>query len=82
MGLVHSHFPLLMGVVSQRFEAAALALGALLVLGALLSALARRSVVSLTAVFVIAGFVLGDGVTGALHFAPARASSPSWPRWR
>ncbi len=65
---MHSHFPLLMGVVSQRFEAAALALGALLVLGALLSALARRSVVSLMAVFVIAGFVLGDGVTGALHF--------------
>jgi sodium/hydrogen antiporter len=38
--------------------------------GALLSGLARRTFVSLTAVFVIAGFILGDGVTGALHFDP------------
>jgi NhaP-type Na+/H+ or K+/H+ antiporter len=57
-----------MGVVSQRFEKTALALGVLLVIGALLSRLARRSFVSLAAVFVIAGFLLGDGATGALHF--------------
>ncbi len=69
MGFVHLHLPLVAGVVSHRFEKAALALGLLLVLGALLSGLARRSFVSLTAVFVIAGFVLGDGATGALHFA-------------
>ncbi len=37
-------------------------------LGALISGLARRSFVSLAAVFVLAGFLLGDGVTGALHF--------------
>ncbi len=62
--------PLLMAVVSHRFEIAALALGGLLALGALLSGLARRSFVSLAAVFVLAGFVLGDGVTGVLHFDP------------
>src|SRR5450432_3313789 len=60
--------PLLAGVVSHRFEEAALILGLLLVLGAMLSGLARRSFVSLTALFVIAGFVLGDGATHAMHF--------------
>ena len=73
MGLLHSHIPVLMGVVSQRFEKAALALGVLLVLGALLSGLARRSFVSLAAVFVIAGFLLGDGVTGALRLDTSSA---------
>lgn len=62
--------PLLIAAVSHRFEVAALALGGLLVLGALLSGLARRTFVSLPAVFVIAGFILGDGVTGALHLDP------------
>jgi NhaP-type Na+/H+ or K+/H+ antiporter len=60
--------PLLAGVVSHRFEKAALVLGVLLVLGAVLSRLARRSFVSLTAIFVIAGFVIGDGGAQALHF--------------
>jgi NhaP-type Na+/H+ or K+/H+ antiporter len=60
--------PLIAAVVSHRFQVSALALGLLLVLGALLAGLARRSVVSLAAVFVIVGFVLGDGVTGALHY--------------
>jgi NhaP-type Na+/H+ or K+/H+ antiporter len=73
VGLLHSHIPILVGVVSQRFEKAALALGVLLVVGALLSGLAGRSVVSLAAVFVIAGFVLGDGVTGALHLDTSSA---------
>jgi len=73
VGLLHSHIPVLMGVVSQRFEKAALALGVLLVLGALLSGLARRSFVSLAAVFVIAGFLLGDGVTGALRLDTSSA---------
>ncbi len=70
MGLVHTQMPWLLGAVSQRFEVAALALGVLLVLGALISGLARRTFVSLTAVFVIAGFILGDGVTGVLHLDP------------
>ena len=43
------------------FETAATVLGVLLVGGALLSGLARRSLLSLTAVFVIAGFALGQG---------------------
>ena len=50
------------------FQTAAGVLGGLLVLGALLSGLARRSVLSLAAVFVLAGFVLGEGATGVLHF--------------
>ncbi|HEX4010573.1 MAG TPA: cation:proton antiporter [Solirubrobacteraceae bacterium] len=65
-----THMPLVSAVVSHRFEVSTLALGGLLVLGALISGVARRTFVSLTAVFVIAGFVLGDGVTGTLHFNP------------
>ena len=65
---MHLHLTLLTGIVSLRFEKTALVLGVLLVLGALLAGLARRSFVSLAAVFVIAGFVLGDGATHALHF--------------
>ena len=56
--------------MSHRFNAAALAFGVLLVVGALLSGLARRSFVSLAALFVLVGFVLGEGVTGALRFDP------------
>jgi len=62
--------PWLIAAVSHRFQVATLALGGLLILGALLSGLARRTFVSLPAVFVIAGFILGDGVTGALHLNP------------
>jgi sodium/hydrogen antiporter len=62
--------PLLLAAASRRFEVSTLVLGALLVIGALLSGLARRSFVSLTALFVLAGFVVGDGVTGTLHFDP------------
>jgi NhaP-type Na+/H+ or K+/H+ antiporter len=43
-------------------------LGGLLVIGALLSGLARRSVLSLTALFVLAGFILGRGAAGVLRF--------------
>jgi NhaP-type Na+/H+ or K+/H+ antiporter len=50
------------------FQTGAAVLGGLLVLGALLSGLARRSVLSLAAVFVLAGFILGEGATGVLHF--------------
>jgi sodium/hydrogen antiporter len=50
------------------FETVVIVLGALLMGGALVSGLANRSLLSLTAVFVVVGFVLGDGVTGALHF--------------
>jgi sodium/hydrogen antiporter len=50
------------------FETGAAVLGGLLMVGALLSGLARRSMLSLTAVFVLAGFVLGNGATGVVHF--------------
>jgi sodium/hydrogen antiporter len=73
VAVVYTKMPWLIGAVSHRFEVAALALGGLLVLGALLSGMARRTFVSLTAVFVVAGFILGDGATGALHFDPRSA---------
>jgi NhaP-type Na+/H+ or K+/H+ antiporter len=44
--------------------------GALLVVGALVSGVARRSFLSLTAMFVLAGFVLGDGGLEVLGFDP------------
>jgi sodium/hydrogen antiporter len=52
------------------FEQSATVLGLLLVLGALFSGVARRSFLSLTAVFVLAGFVLGEGALGVLEFDP------------
>jgi NhaP-type Na+/H+ or K+/H+ antiporter len=45
-------------------------LGLLLILGALLSGLARRSFLSLTALFVLAGFALGEGGFKVLEFDP------------
>jgi NhaP-type Na+/H+ or K+/H+ antiporter len=51
------------------FETGAAVLGGLLVLGALLSGLARRSMLSLAALFVLAGFMLGEGATGVLDFS-------------
>jgi NhaP-type Na+/H+ or K+/H+ antiporter len=68
VGLGYTQIPLSGVITSHAFEDSVLALGALLMLGALLSGLARRSFVTLTALFVLAGFVLGDGVIGALHF--------------
>ena len=67
---MHVQMPVMLGVVSHRFEVSTLVLGLLLALGALLSGLAGRTFVSLAAVFVIVGFILGDGVTGILHFNP------------
>ena len=53
---------------ATQFEIATLVFGALLIAGALLAGLAHRSFLSMTAVFVVAGFVLGDGVLGVLEF--------------
>jgi sodium/hydrogen antiporter len=53
---------------ANQFEVALLVLGGLLAAAALASGLARRSFVSLSALFVIAGFLLGEGVGGELHF--------------
>jgi NhaP-type Na+/H+ or K+/H+ antiporter len=60
--------PLVFAAASHQFEVAALVLGGLLVAGALISGIAGRSFVSLAAVFVVVGFILGDGVTGVVHF--------------
>jgi NhaP-type Na+/H+ or K+/H+ antiporter len=54
--------------VSAHLNTTLLLFGALLVLGALASGIARRSLLSLTAAFVLAGFILGRGGFGALHF--------------
>jgi NhaP-type Na+/H+ or K+/H+ antiporter len=50
------------------FQATATVLGLLLILGALASGLAQRSFLSLTAMFVLAGFVLGPGGFGWMDF--------------
>src|SRR5689334_7498995 len=55
---------------TSSFDTVALVLGGLLVVGALLAGLAHRSFLSLTAVFVVAGFVLGRGGADVLHFDP------------
>jgi NhaP-type Na+/H+ or K+/H+ antiporter len=55
------------------FETAATVLGALLVGGALLSGIARRSFLSLTAVFVLVGLMLGQGGLEVLEIDPRSA---------
>jgi NhaP-type Na+/H+ or K+/H+ antiporter len=52
------------------FETAVLVFGVALMGGALLSGIARRSFLSLTALFVVAGFALGEGGTETLRFDP------------
>jgi NhaP-type Na+/H+ or K+/H+ antiporter len=56
--------------VPQAFDETILVLGMLLVVGALITGIAGRGFLSLTAVFVIAGFVLGEGVLDLLEFDP------------
>src|SRR3954470_10485541 len=51
-------------------ETALTVLGALLVFGALVSGIARRSILSLTAIFVLVGGVLGQGGLEVLRFDP------------
>ena len=57
----------------EQFQIAMLVLGALLVGGALISARIRRSFLSLTAIYVVVGFVLGQGGFDVLGFT---AESP------
>jgi NhaP-type Na+/H+ or K+/H+ antiporter len=54
--------------VAHDFETVALVFGAALMLGALVSGIARRSFLSLTALFVVLGFVLGKGGFEVLEF--------------
>ncbi len=53
-----------------QFDEAVVVLAGLLVLGALVSGYAHRSFLSLTALFVVAGFVLGEGGLEVLDFDP------------
>jgi NhaP-type Na+/H+ or K+/H+ antiporter len=55
------------------YETAAAVLGALLVGGALLSGIARRSFLSLTAVFVLVGVILGHGGLEIIEIDPGSA---------
>jgi NhaP-type Na+/H+ or K+/H+ antiporter len=55
------------------YETAAAVLGALLVGGALLSGIARRSFLSLTAIFVLVGFMLGRGGLDVIDIDPRSA---------
>jgi NhaP-type Na+/H+ or K+/H+ antiporter len=59
---------MLVPATAGHFETSLLVLGAVLAAGALVSGLARRSFLSLTALFVVVGFLLGDGAIGVLHF--------------
>src|SRR4051794_11794717 len=52
------------------FDTAVLVFGGLLVVGAVASGLAHRSFLSLAAVFVVAGFLLGPGALDVLHIDP------------
>lgn len=54
----------------SSFDEATLVLGALLVVGALAAALARRSFLSLMAIFVLAGFAVGHGGLQILMLDP------------
>jgi NhaP-type Na+/H+ or K+/H+ antiporter len=63
----HTHTAVLVPGAIGQFQVALLALGGLLVLGALASGIAHRSFLSLTPVFVLTGFVLGPGVLDVLH---------------
>jgi sodium/hydrogen antiporter len=54
----------------EFLEAPLAAFGVLLMLGALVSGLAGRSFLSLTAAFIVAGFLLGEGGVEALSFDP------------
>ncbi len=60
--------PLLGAISAGHLNTTVLVFGALLVAGALVSGLAKRSFLSLTAVFVLTGFVLGTGGLNVLHF--------------
>jgi sodium/hydrogen antiporter len=53
---------------NETFDTVLLVLGALLMGGALLSGLAHRSFLSLTALFVLCGFALGSDGLDVLHF--------------
>ena len=68
MVVAHVQMPLLLAADSTHFDVSILVLGGVLVGSALVSGIARRTPLSLTSMFVLIGFVLGQGATGALDF--------------
>jgi NhaP-type Na+/H+ or K+/H+ antiporter len=60
--------PVFVLAVASQFETSLLVFGGLLIVGALVSGIARESFLSLTALFVLAGFVLGNGALKVLQF--------------
>lgn len=59
-----------LAAVSHRFEVTAVVFGCVLIVGALGSGLERRTLLSLTSMFVLVGFVLGRGALHVLRFDP------------
>ncbi len=68
MAVPHTQLPVLVSAAATHFETTLLVFGALLICGSLISGIAGESFLSLTALFVLAGFVLGNGGLGVLHF--------------
>jgi NhaP-type Na+/H+ or K+/H+ antiporter len=60
----------LLAASTEALEEPLAVLGGLLVVGALISGIAHRSFLSLTAIFVVAGFALGEGGLEVLEFDP------------
>jgi NhaP-type Na+/H+ or K+/H+ antiporter len=58
---------------TDEFAQVLIVLGALLMLGALLSGVTHRSFLAMNPVFVLAGFALGDGGLGVLDFGTSSA---------
>ena len=63
-----AHLQTLVPAAASDFQVSLLVFGCLLIGGALLSGIAHRSALSLTALFVLAGFVLGEGGLDVVHF--------------
>jgi sodium/hydrogen antiporter len=62
------HLPVLFATAVHQLNVTLLVFGALLVIGALVSGVTRESFLSLTAMFVLVGFVLGHGALKVLKF--------------
>jgi sodium/hydrogen antiporter len=60
--------PVLVPASVSHFDVVVLVFGAVLIGSALLSGIARKSALSLTALFVLVGFALGAGGLNVLHF--------------
>jgi NhaP-type Na+/H+ or K+/H+ antiporter len=60
-------------VSTHQLQVVLLVFGLLLIVGALLSGIARRTVLSVTALFTLVGFALGAGALDVLHFGARSA---------